>query len=127
MLLDTKKLITLNNIGALLKGVLFDLRARNFVHARIFLHARCVHARHRARNLPSPDSEYIAQTLLSSIIFISTQGLGRKQGQKLNNLLSSIQLSFPNLPFPVKLCQKSSQARKSVFKQHLISHTNNYQ
>ena len=34
-----KKLNTLNNIGALLKGVLFDLRARYSVHAKISLHA----------------------------------------------------------------------------------------
>ena len=57
LLSDTKKLNTLiphylNT--ALLKGVLFDLRARNFVHARISLRVSCVHARHRARNLLSP-------------------------------------------------------------------------
>ena len=34
------KLNTLNNIGVLLKGVLFDLRTRKFVHAKIFLRAR---------------------------------------------------------------------------------------
>ena len=43
----------LNNVGVLPKGVLVDLRARNFVHAVTSLHARCVHARHRARNLSS--------------------------------------------------------------------------
>ena len=31
LLLRTKKLNTVNNIGVLLKGVLFDLRARKFV------------------------------------------------------------------------------------------------
>ena len=41
---------------ALLKGVLFDIRTRNFVHARISLRTRCVHARHRARNLSNPES-----------------------------------------------------------------------
>ena len=49
-----KKLITLNNVGVLVKSVLIDLRARNFVHAKISLRASCVHARHRARNLSSP-------------------------------------------------------------------------
>ena len=38
-----KQLATLNNIQVLLKSVLIDLRAR------------CVHARHRARNLASPE------------------------------------------------------------------------
>ena len=51
-----KKLNTLNNIAGLLKGVLFDLHARNFVHAKISLRARCVYARLRARNLSSPAS-----------------------------------------------------------------------
>ena len=37
------------------KVILIDLRARNFVHAKTSLHARCVHARHRARNLSSPE------------------------------------------------------------------------
>ena len=43
LLLRTKKCNTLNNIGVLLKGVLFD--------AKTSLRACCVHARHRARNL----------------------------------------------------------------------------
>ena len=47
LLSDTKQLNTLNNIAALLKGVLFDLQACNFVHARISLHARCTHAHHQ--------------------------------------------------------------------------------
>ena len=50
-----KQLATLNNIRVLLKSVLIDSRARNFVHAKTFLCARCVQARHRARNLSSPD------------------------------------------------------------------------
>ena len=41
-------------MGVLPKGVLIDLRARNFVHAKTSLSARCVHVRHRARNLASP-------------------------------------------------------------------------
>ena len=49
-----KKLNTLNNIAGQLKGVLFDLRACNFVHAKISLRARCVYARHRVCNLSSP-------------------------------------------------------------------------
>ena len=49
-----KQLTTLNNIRVLLKSVLIDLRAHNFVHARTSLCALCVHARHRARNLSSP-------------------------------------------------------------------------
>ena len=44
----------LNNIQVLLKGVLINLRTRNFVHAKTSLRTRCVHARHRARNLSSP-------------------------------------------------------------------------
>ena len=49
-----KKLTTLYNIGVLLKDVLIDLRARNFVHAKISLRARYAYDRHRARNLSSP-------------------------------------------------------------------------
>ena len=66
-LLSGTKLNTLNNIGALLKGVLFDLRARNFVHASISLRGRCVHAHHRARNLSSPAS-YILRGFLNEYI-----------------------------------------------------------
>ena len=50
-----KKLTTLNNVGVLVKSVLVDLRARNFVHAKVSLLVLCMHARHRARNLSSPD------------------------------------------------------------------------
>ena len=49
-----KQLATLSNIGILLKGVLIDLRAHNFVHSKTSLRARCVHARHSARNLSNP-------------------------------------------------------------------------
>ena len=49
-----KQLTTLNNIRVLLKSVLIDLRAGNFVHAKTSLRARCVHARHHAHNLSSP-------------------------------------------------------------------------
>ena len=51
---DTKKLNTLFNIGALLKGVFFDLFAHNFRYAKISLPALCVHTCHCARNLSSP-------------------------------------------------------------------------
>ena len=47
--------MTLNNIGVLLKGVLIDLHARNFVQAKFSLRTPCAHVRHRARNLPSPE------------------------------------------------------------------------
>ena len=50
-----KQFNTLNNIGILLKGVLIDLCACNFVHVKTYLRARCVHTRHRARNLSSRD------------------------------------------------------------------------
>ena len=36
------------------KVILNDLCARNFMHTKTSLRARCVHARHRARNLSSP-------------------------------------------------------------------------
>ena len=49
-----KQLATLNNIRVLLKSVLIDLRARNFVHTKTSLHVRCVDARHCAHNLSSP-------------------------------------------------------------------------
>ena len=39
-----KQLVTLNNIQVLIKCVLIDLRARNSVHAKISLRARCVRA-----------------------------------------------------------------------------------
>ena len=35
-----KQIATLNNIRALIKSVLTDLRARDFVHAKTSLHAR---------------------------------------------------------------------------------------
>ena len=54
-----KQLATLNNVGVLVKSVLIDLRARNFVHAKISLRARFVHARHRGRNLSSPDTIFM--------------------------------------------------------------------
>ena len=45
--------------------VLTDLRARNFVHPKTSLRARCVHARHRARNLSSPAVRQNYQTARS--------------------------------------------------------------
>ena len=50
-----KKLTTLNNVGVLVQSVLADLRAHNIVLAKISLRACCMHARHNARNLSSPD------------------------------------------------------------------------
>ena len=41
-------------MGVLVKSVLIDLHARNSVHAKTSLCARCVHACHCARNLLSP-------------------------------------------------------------------------
>ena len=52
-----RQLATLSSTGILLKGVLIDLRAHNFVHAKTSLRVRCVHARNRARNLSSPANE----------------------------------------------------------------------
>ena len=54
LLSDTKTTNNLKNFRVLLNGVLIDLRARNFVHAKTSLRARCMHARQRARNLLSP-------------------------------------------------------------------------
>ena len=51
-----KQLATLNNFFILLKSVLIDLHARNFMHAKTSLRACCMHARHRALNLSSPGS-----------------------------------------------------------------------
>ena len=48
--------MTLNNIGVLIKGVVIDLRVRNFVHAKISLRARCAQARHRVRSLSSSNN-----------------------------------------------------------------------
>ena len=53
-----KKLANLNSIRVLFKSVLIDLRACDFVYAKTFLRARCMHARHRARNLLSPVIRY---------------------------------------------------------------------
>ena len=49
-----KQLATFNNFRVLLKSVLTDLRARNFVHAKTSYSIPCIHACHRARNLSSP-------------------------------------------------------------------------
>ena len=49
-----KQLTTLNNIRVLLKSVLIDLCACNFVHTKTSLHACCVHAHHCVSNLSSP-------------------------------------------------------------------------
>ena len=52
-----KQLATLNTIVILLKGVLIDLSAPNFVHAKTSLHARCIHTCNRVQNLSSPGQE----------------------------------------------------------------------
>ena len=46
-----KQLGTLNNIQGLLKGVLTDVYARNFMHAKTSLHAHCMLTCHHVRNL----------------------------------------------------------------------------
>ena len=60
-----KQLAKLNNIRVLLKRVLIDLRARNFVHAKTSLRARCVQARNRARNLSSSALESLSGKVLA--------------------------------------------------------------
>ena len=50
-----KQLATLIHFWALLKSVLIDLHAHNFVHAKTSVRAWCMHARHCARNLSSPE------------------------------------------------------------------------
>ena len=59
-----KRLKTLKNFRVLLNGISIDLRARNFVHAKTSLRARCVYARHRARNLSSPERGQSYQSFL---------------------------------------------------------------
>ena len=61
-----KQLTNLNNFRALLESLSIDLHARNFVHAKTFLRARCVHARHCARNLQSPALEIFLVELIYS-------------------------------------------------------------
>ena len=46
-----KQLTTLNNIQLLLKKALIDLYAPNFMHAKTFLCACCIHAHHCVHNL----------------------------------------------------------------------------
>ena len=43
---------------------MIDLRAHNFMHVKISLHARCVHTRHCVHNLLSPVNEAV-------LIFVS--------------------------------------------------------
>ena len=57
-----KQLVTLNSTGVLLKGVLIDLCAHNFVHAKTSLHAHCIHTRNHACNFSGPG--YIRQLLM---------------------------------------------------------------
>ena len=55
LFLDTKITQTLTNIGVLLQGVLIDLHAHNFVHAKI----SCMHTRYHVCNLSSPDNKIL--------------------------------------------------------------------
>ena len=62
----------LNKIGVLLKSVLIDLHAHNFIHTKTYLHARCMHACQCAHNLLSPVTElynmaYIAEQRISCL------------------------------------------------------------
>ena len=59
----------LNNIRALLKSDLIDLDARNFVHGKTSLHARCVHTRHRACKLSSLDGGQHLTSILQLFSF----------------------------------------------------------
>ena len=53
---QTQKYLTILNVtGVLLKDVLIDLRACNFLHVKTSLCASCVHARHCSRNLLNSD------------------------------------------------------------------------
>ena len=63
-----EQLTTLNNIKVLIKSVLIDFCARNFVHGKSSLRACCVHARHCARNLSSPENQYLTN-LTNNISF----------------------------------------------------------
>ena len=56
-----KQLTTLNNIRVLLKGILIDLHAHNFMHVKTFLHTRCPLARRGARSLLRPDISIIQE------------------------------------------------------------------
>ena len=51
-------------MGVLPKGVLIDLCAYNFVHAKTSLHTRCMHAHHSTCNLLSPDSSNLPPPFL---------------------------------------------------------------
>ena len=46
---DKKQLAAFKNVQVQLKGVLIDLRARNFVYAKTSLRARCMYARHQTQ------------------------------------------------------------------------------
>ena len=61
-----KQLATLNNFWVLLKSVLIDLGAHNFVHMKTSLHACCMHTCHRAHNLLSPEIVCILFYLLQN-------------------------------------------------------------
>ena len=53
-----KQLATLNNIQVLLKSVLINLHAHNFMQVKISLHACCMPTCHCACNLASPEDGF---------------------------------------------------------------------
>ena len=59
LLWDTKITQYLKLHRSTTQGILIDLRALKFLHAKTSLRARCMHARHRARNLSSPASSLL--------------------------------------------------------------------
>ena len=65
-----KQLTTLNNFWVLLKNVLIDLCAHNFVQAKTSLHARCMHACHRVHNLSNPGPHLIPRIYTFQICYI---------------------------------------------------------
>ena len=62
-----KQLTTLNSIGVLLKRVLIDLCAYNFVHAKTSSHAHCMHTCNHMQNLSSAVMYQVAQKKLYGI------------------------------------------------------------
>ena len=79
-----KQFTTLNNIQVLLKSVFIDLCARNVVHPKTSLPARCMHARHRACNLSSPEvspTNIFQESKKSRIVIISQARIYTKISQ----------------------------------------------
>ena len=63
-----KQLTTLNNFWALLRSVLIDLHACNFMHAKTSLRVCYVHAHHHTYNLLSPTFNTILNRLLFQLV-----------------------------------------------------------